>query len=560
MSLSSRRAGSGYMMPRPIRVAMVISVAIHMVGFVIADWLLRGQTQPSARNAPLLVSFASPSADGDVADDKVVVPESSGQAPDQDSNRQARVASKEISEPVEATEMVVAEEFLAEELNEPAAFAPLLRDSLNGPMTPTDAAPAIEEITVPASVVTTVGNSESPQVVPVVIPEPPEPVHASLLPKQEKMLNKKVRQWSENLYRMPEAASGLTWKHKGQEYLATFTALSDPGETGIERVIVEISTEQDGKRLTTEVYLKRLAFSNYAQFVNRWDPDVQIHDDEMDGRFHSNTEINLTYDRKVKPLFHGKVTTTSRSVNVMNTRGFTRRSEIFTGGLQTGVRSIRLPKHFVPFPEKSEVSEEQLRRFSEDTRIVFHEDGSFAWHPVDSTSAQQVEEIAEATTYLIAEARVKLYVKGTINGKVLVYSPERIIIEDDLIYEQDPEEIFGSDDYLGLVSDKYVDIASPEVTGPGDLVINAAIYAKRRFTVRNYGSRETALLYLYGSLTVGSLSATEPRYATKIHFDRRLEDMRPPGFPMTDRYEVESWDAVWEVEPIEEELPSGHVL
>lgn len=158
--------------------------------------------------------------------------------------------------------------------------------------------------------------------------------------------------------------------------------------------------------------------------------------------------------------------------------------------------------------------------------------------------------ISGDTRYLIADRKVKLYVKGTVNGKVLVYSPERIVIEGDLVYEQNPEEVPNADDYLGLVSDKYVDIAPPDITGPGDLLINAAIYAKRRFAVRGYRFRENALLYLYGSLSVGSLSATEPRYYTKIRFDQRLEELRPPGFPITDRYEVESWDTVWNVEPI----------
>jgi hypothetical protein len=215
------------------------------------------------------------------------------------------------------------------------------------------------------------------------------------------------------------------------------------------------------------------------------------------------------------------------------------------------VRSIRLPKHFLPFPGEAEIADDQVHRFGEDTRITFNADGSYVWQPIDLESPQQVAAISGDTMYLIADRKVKLYVKGTVNGKVLVYSPERIVIEDDLVYEQNPEELPDADDYLGLVSDKYVDIAPPDITGPGNLLINAAIYAKRRFAVRGYRSRENALLYLYGSLSVGSLSATEPRYRTKIRFDQRLEELRPPGFPMTNRYEVESWDTIWNVEPIE---------
>jgi hypothetical protein len=56
-------------------------------------------------------------------------------------------------------------------------------------------------------------------------------------------------------------------------------------------------------------------------------------------------------------------------------------------------------------------------------------------------------------------------------------------------------------------------------------------------------------LFLYGSLTVGSVSASEPRYATKIEFDPRLDRARPPSFPNTNRYEVASWQGTWSEAP-----------
>jgi hypothetical protein len=132
-----------------------------------------------------------------------------------------------------------------------------------------------------------------------------------------------------------------------------------------------------------------------------------------------------------------------------------------------------------------------------------------------------------------------------VNGKVLIYSPKRIVVEGDLVYAQDPRVTPESDDFLGLVSDGHVDVAAPDVTGPGDLVIHAAIYARRRFNVRDIRSTGTSELHLYGSLSAGTVSATEPRYSTRIQFDQRLTEVRPPGFPLTDRYEVESWDKRW---------------
>jgi hypothetical protein len=152
--------------------------------------------------------------------------------------------------------------------------------------------------------------------------------------------------------------------------------------------------------------------------------------------------------------------------------------------------------------------------------------------------------------YFLGGSDVTLYVKGTVNGKVLIYSPERIVIEGSLKYADDPRTSADANDYLGLVSDKYVEIARPYVTGRGDLHIDAAIFARRRFSVTNIDFGRTALLSIYGSLTSGTISATEPRYATKIEFDPRFDRLRPPGFPATNRYEVarpaDTWTEVEE--------------
>ena len=363
------------------------------------------------------------------------------------------------------------------------------------------------------------------------------------------MFKRKFKEWTENFQRMSEVSDSQSWRYKGQEYSAEFTHEAAGNDMGIERVTVVVTTEENGQRLSTEVHMKRLSFSSYAQFINRWDRDVHIHDDELDGRFHSNSQINLAYSRKVKPRFFGQVTTSARGINIAESRGYVPRDQIFLGGLQTGVRAIRLPEHILSFATEKDTSDENVHQFDEDTRITFREDGSYLWQPLDSAYPQQTFLADSDTWFLVADKDVELYVRGTVNGKVLVYSPERIVIEGNLVYAEDPKESAHADDFLGLASDKYVDIAPPDVTGPGDLIIYAAIYAKRRFTVKRYRFRDTSLLHIYGSLTAGTLSATEPRYATKIEFDQRLETLRPPRFPMTDQYAIESWDSNWRVEP-----------
>ncbi len=534
---------------------MVCSAAIHLAAFAIVDGLLSDDATPSVNSTPLLVSILRPRTTADLEDHRLDIPRAENDLANTVRERRASGVPQVSSEIVEPTEMPVAAETGSRSReSEPELTTSGIPTLAVGPgnADATGKVPVQEaEEVAPVRVVATTGPEVPVVAVSTSKGARPHLVHAEISSKQKKMLKAKVRKWTDKLHRMPDKASELTWKYKGQEYQAKFSELPAPDDMGIQRVIVEISTEEDGKRMTSRVHMKRLAFSNFAQFVNRWDPNVEIHNDELDGRFHSNTEIRLSYDRKVKPLFKGKVTTTSRRINFSNSRGMSKRDQIFVGGLQTGVRSIRLPKHYVPFPDEGPVAGHQVQKFDKDTRITFHGDGSYAWQTLDSDSPQQVDTLYDGTTYFVADSKVNLHVKGTVNGKVLVYSPERIVIEDDLVYAQHPEEVPDADDFLGLVSGKYVDIAPADITGPGNLLINAAIYAKRRFAVRGYRSRGNALLYLYGSLTVGSLSATEPRYHTRIEFDQRLEQMRPPGFPMTDRYEVESWDTTWTVEPIE---------
>ena len=136
------------------------------------------------------------------------------------------------------------------------------------------------------------------------------------------------------------------------------------------------------------------------------------------------------------------------------------------------------------------------------------------------------------------------------NGAVLVHSPERNVIEGDLIYALNADMTADPSDFLGLVSEKSVEIAPPDITGPGNLTVNASIYAKRRFIVSRYRTRQNATLLIHGSLAAGSVSASEPRFAMQIRYDPRLRAVRPPSFPTTDRYELEPWEAEWELETL----------
>jgi hypothetical protein len=518
-------------------VAMAVSATIHLVVIVFFGRILTAELFPSLANVPLLVHIDSRSASIEPSAARAAQPIT------QPTNELPQPNSLDRVQPDQAAADVPS----ARQPAEPSPSVLEVKPEKHEPESGKEARSTRR----PPDVVASVGGGRLHE--PAIghrkqRVEVPAHIQANYSARQEKMLSRKVKEWSEELHRISDSTAEFSWKHDGQEYVAKFVEQPPDNDMGIDRVVVEISTLVDGDRLLSALELRRLAFSNFAQFVNRWDPDVQIHDDQMDGRFHANSMIRLAYDRRTKPVFHDKVTTSARSVDITRIRGTVRKSQIFLGGLETGVPAIRLPRHYIPFPDEVSPPAAEVHRLTGDTRIEFLADGSYTLDYIGSDHVGQTGQASRGLTYFLADKGASVYVRGVVNGKVLVYSPVRIVVEGDLVYEQDPRVVPESDDYLGLVSDGYVDVATPDVTGSGDLGIHAAIYARRRFAVRSPRSGERSELHLYGSLSAGSVSATEPRYSTRIQFDQRLTEVRPPGFPLTDRYEVESWDKRWTME------------
>ena len=336
----------------------------------------------------------------------------------------------------------------------------------------------------------------------------------------------------------------VTWQEGGSTYSAVLIRERAQDGTSLERVVAELSAANRGKQLKTRIRLKRLAFSQFTQMVDEWDPMVQLHDDEIVGRFHSNSAFNLMYDSHAAPRFLGKVTTAARSYTA-DWDGRRRDSDVFQGGVETRADRIPLPVSSHPFKWAPTEEGARVHELATDTHIRFFADGSYAWRGRTPQGSGYLNDPTESSIYFIATPGTTLYVQGVVAGKVLVYSPQRIVIEGNLTYARDPRADSDSRDYLGLVCDRNIEVASPGVTGPGDLQIDAAILAGRRFLVTNIDHGRAATLRIYGSLSAGSLSATEPRYATRIDYDSRFERQRPPGFPSTNRYEIDEWDARW---------------
>ena len=316
--------------------------------------------------------------------------------------------------------------------------------------------------------------------------------------------------------------------------------------------VTSVAFSKDGKRMKTRLSLKRLAFSHFTQLVNSWDPNIMLHDDVIDGRFHSNTEIGVAFSGGVEPRFFGKVTTSAAKMTFDNLGMRKRSKNIFQGGIETRTERVSLPRDMPDVVNGGEDGDRQV--FTEDTRIIFNSDGSFVWRLANGNGPLQRAESSDNPRYLIGEKGAKLYVRGTVSGIFTVYSPTDIEIEGDIVYAKDPRDTLMSRDFLALISGRDIRVAGTEITGTGDRHIHAALFARRIFRIESVDRGKVGRLMILGSLTAGSILETEPRYATNLDYDKRFEYLRPASFPMTRRYEVDSWDQDWE----EVENPADH--
>ena len=220
------------------------------------------------------------------------------------------------------------------------------------------------------------------------------------MPDAEKAaLSQRLERLAEESLEAPRAE--VTWEQDGKKYSAVLIRERANDGTALERVIAEVSASDRGKRLTTLVNLKRLAFSQFTQMVDHWDPMVQLHDDEIVGRFHSNSQLNVMYDSRTAPKFLGKVTTAARS---FNTESHARRrdSDIFRGGVETRAGRIHLPESLQPFEWAPRDENARIHEFASDTRIRFFRDGSYTWRTRESSEPEYLNEPSEHPVYFIA--------------------------------------------------------------------------------------------------------------------------------------------------------------
>ena len=354
--------------PLQRRRAIVASVVGHCALFAVLAVVSTRSTPPLSIESPLimaeLVTVLEPAATpAATIDDLVAEPASAETVP---------------PEPVPEPERQPAEPVTVAPTSPPPAQPP--PSEQEPPPDPAEPPPverlveALEPPAAPAATAEDVATAATTPTEPTVAPG------RALESHEQHAVRRRLSSWTGRL--SPEEPDAtLTWREDGQEYTAVLRKAPAAADAmGMEQLAIELTTERDGERLVTELRMNRVAFSNFAQFIDRWDPQVEIHDDLIDGRFHSNSEIRVSRDRRVRPVFNGKVTLAASDVRTEGP-GVLNRRTMFPAGIETRVRRIVLPPRAATF-EPDIVPAERLKRLTRDSLITFHPDGSYEAQPL----------------------------------------------------------------------------------------------------------------------------------------------------------------------------------
>lgn len=305
--------------------------------------------------------------------------------------------------------------------------------------------------------------------------------------------------------------------------------------SALQQIEVTVTRRINGQAYQMRAQLQERALSHYAKFINRWDNNVVLANDRVDGRFHANTTVHFETAEHSRPQFNGEVTIASPQ----SVAGSLRRSSVFAGGLRTGTGRVALPLQSLPAHWLELGTTVQLagRRAT----LEFAGTDGVIWSDPDNAT-QTLIEVPESGLILVGAERASITVSGTVAGRVLVYSPRQIVIAGSLTYADTSQT---SSDMLTLISDGSIEVAASTVTGGGDLQIHGALFARQRFAVRRFRDRHQGTLHIRGALVAGAVSATEPRFATYVEYDRRFEHSRPPAFPSTGLFDLLAWEQSW---------------
>ncbi len=315
-------------------------------------------------------------------------------------------------------------------------------------MVPTESAPILTT-TAPSEDVVAKVEEAAPDAVVAVMPKP-----------EKEMVTRNVQQLALKLLDSNMTNTELSWQQDGQQYSARVMRQPALDSTGIEQVIAEVMTSKNGKRMKTRLSLKRLAFSHFTQLVNHWDRNIMLHDDVIDGRFHSNTEFAFSTTKDVAAAVlrqgdHGRIARSRSTVSIgVATRTCSRaatRPRPIRVNLPQGHARCRERRRGRRPPRVHRRHAHHLQRGWQ-LRLAQRE----RRRPAATRRTEPARALSRSATRAPSSTCA-----APSSGMFTVFTPNDIEIEDDLVYAKDPRQTVLSRDFLALISGRDICIAAP---------------------------------------------------------------------------------------------------
>jgi hypothetical protein len=375
------------------------------------------------------------------------------------------------------------------------------------------------------------------------------------------------------VYRMPmQAANSSGWQdfQGGQmqwsvsDWVNNRRTLTATGVYGGETSIIQI-------QVTPNSFARYAYFSEHERANPSGGYIWWMGKDIVDGPFHTQDDLRVA----THPQFLGE--STSHFGELIYQTNKKTDSPIITGLYQPGL-SLPIPDNSISellepaldngkrfsFYSNSSIRYESFYLTFNSNQVTYRITGQIKsgwnWVPFDSTYAP-INAATLAPNGLIYFGGTDRYgnpidmrLKGTVQGQYTVSSEGSIWLDDNIVYNSNPQIDPHSTDLLGICAKDYVWIAKSD-PNRNDINIQAAIFCEKGgFGAEDYNDQNSKWgsrgnINLLGGVSqswrqpVGTFSGETVKtgYAKRYTYDRRLLSNSPPFFPGTGHFRLVSW-------------------
>ncbi|MEO8167507.1 MAG: hypothetical protein ABI623_04610 [bacterium] len=305
---------------------------------------------------------------------------------------------------------------------------------------------------------------------------------------------------------------------------------------------------------TVEVFFNKSRLNSFSMFA--WMTQNEngvnwITGDTVWGRVHSNGTLTVNG----KPVFMEKMTT---SKNFNKKPGKNPNYAIFKQGYETGVAAIKFPNDLSSLIT---ASENGGKKYNGNIWVTLSP-GTGADNDGVAFVGRSPNDASPDTVHLnnpgfngALVATGTVHTQGTVDGQLTIGAGSNIVIENNVLYEQNPQDT-PSNDLLGLCAENDVVVADNS-SNNSNCEIDACVFSRTgSFMAEDYDSRPVSgELRLLGSIVqdvrgpVGTFSGNriQSGFSKRYRYDSRLKNpaTRPPYYPgfFVKTYAIANW---WE--------------